>query len=318
MISSAYQKRILPSVFVVVLAFAAVGHAAEWVEPPFDPVVGSRWIVSSDETSEENRAGRTQIVTGKTLSELSFDEKTTDGYRVTYVLRSAESSGALAEAVGSFSKALENIVVHAVLDRSGMPLRIENTDEVQAAVHSGIERILERFSDKPEIAAALRPVMEGRLNARDRRGAGRILAALPLLALGQNTGLRPGETKYGSEEFAGPFGGEMLKAATELHIESAEPASGNVRLIYTLKPDKDSMLDFTKRVMKQLAGAVGLPQQDSAKLKQLDITFESRTELEVENGMTRTVNRVETTAIALQGQRLVKRARNDVRVTKAP
>ena len=213
MICSAYHRRILPPVFVVVLAFAAVGRAAEWVEPPFDPAVGSRWIVSSDETSEENRAGRKQTTAVKMLSELSFDEKTADGYRVTYVLRSAESSGALAEAVGSFSKALENIVVHAMLDRSGMPLRIENTDEVQAAVRSGIERILQRFNDKPEMAAALRPVMEGRLNARDRQAAGRLRAALPLLALGQNTGLRPGEIKYGSEEFAGPFGGEVLKQA---------------------------------------------------------------------------------------------------------
>lgn len=66
--------------------------------------------------------------------------------------------------------------------------------------------------------SAVSRAIEGRLNARDPHGAGRLLAPLSLLALGQNTGLHPGETKYGSEEFASsPFGGEPLKGVTELH-----------------------------------------------------------------------------------------------------
>ncbi len=311
-------RRTLPLAFVAVLVLGAVGRAETFAERAFGPPAGSRWSLASVETAEEVRAERTQTTTVKTLSELSYDEKTADGYRVTYVLRSVESFGTLAEVMEASSKPLENIVIHAMLNRNGMPLRIENADDVQAAVNSGIERILEPLSGKPQMAAALRQAIEERLNAHDPQGAGRLLAPLSLLALGQNTGLQPGETKYGSEEFASPFGGEPLKGVTELHMESADLASGNVRLIYTRTPNKDSMREFTNRITNQLAAAAGLHQWDSTKLKQLDIAFESRTELEVGDGMTRTVHREETTNIGLPGYRLLKRQRIDVEVTQVP
>ena len=239
-------RRTLPLAFVVVLVLGAVGRAETFAERAFDPPAGSHWTLASVETAEEVSAERTQTTTVKTLSELSYDEKTADGYRVTYVLQSVESSGTSAEVMEAPSKPLESIVIHATLNRNGMPLRIENADDVQAAVNAGIQRILAPLSGKPQLAATLRRAIEGRLNARDPHGAGRLLAPLSLLALGQNTGLHPGETKYGSEEFASsPFGGEPLKGVTELHMGSADLASGNAHLDYTRAPDKDSMREFT-------------------------------------------------------------------------
>ena len=167
-------RRTLPLAFVVVLVLGAVGRAETFAERAFDPPAGSRWTLASVETAEEVSAERTQTTTVKTLSKLSYDEKTADGYRVTYVLQSVESSGTLAEVMGASSKPLESIVIHAMLNRNGMPLRIENADDVQAAVNAGIERILEPLSGKPQIAAALRRAIEGRLNARDPHGAGRL------------------------------------------------------------------------------------------------------------------------------------------------
>jgi hypothetical protein len=77
------------------------------------------------------------------------------------------------------------------------------------------------------------------------------------------------------------------------------------------------MREFTTRITNQLAAAAGLPQWDSTKLKQLDIAFESRTELEVGEGITR-ADREETTNIGLPGDRLLKRQRIDVKVTQVP
>jgi len=312
-------RRTLPLAFVVVLGLGAVGRAETFAERAFDPPAGSHWTLASVETAEEVSAEHTQTTTVKTLSELSYDEKTADGYRVTYVLQSVESSGTSAEVMGASFKPLEGIVIHAMLNRNGMPLRIENADDVQAAVNAGIERILKPLSGSPQIAAALRHAVEGRLNARDPHGAGRLLAPLSLLALGQNTGLHPGETKYGSEEFASsPFGGEPLKGVTELHMESADLASGNVRLNYTRTPNKDSIREFATRITNQLAAAAGLPQWDSTKLKQLDLAFESRMQFEVGEGITRTVHDEETTNIGLPGYHLLERERIDVKVTQAP
>jgi hypothetical protein len=67
-------------------------------------------------------------------------------------------------------------------------------------------------------------------------------------------------------------------------MDSADLASGNAHLDYTRTPDKDSMREFTTRITNQLAAAARLPQWDSTKQKQLDIAFESRTELEVGRG----------------------------------
>ena len=312
-------RRTLPLAFVVVLGLGAVGRAETFAERAFDPPAGSHWTLASVETAEEVSAERTQTTTVKTLSELSYDEKTADGYRVTYVLQSVESSGTSAEVMGASFKPLEGIVIHAMLNRNGMPLRIENADDVQAAVNAAIERILKPLSGSPQIAAAFRRAIEGKLNARDPHGAGRLLAPLSLLALGQNTGLHPGETKYGSEEFASsPFGGEPLKGVTEEHMDSADLASGNVRLSYTRTPDKDSLRELTTRITNQLVAAAGLPPWDGTKLKQLDVAFESRTELEVGEGVTRTVHGEETTNIGLLGYHLLERCRTDVKVTQAP
>jgi len=312
-------RRTLPLAFVVVLGLGAVGRAETFAERAFDPPAGSHWTLASVETAEEVSAERTQTTTVKTLSKLSYDEKTADGYRVTYVLQSVESSGTSAEVMGASFKPLEGIVIHAMLNRNGMPLRIENADDVQAAVNAAIERILKPLSGSPQIAAAFRRAIEGKLNARDPHGAGRLLAPLSLLALGQNTGLHPGETKYGSEEFASsPFGGEPLKGVTEEHMDSADLASGNVRLSYTRTPNKDSLRELTTRITNQLAAAAGLPPWDGTKLKQLDVAFESRTELEVGEGITRTVHDEETTNIGLPGYHLLERCRTDVKVTQAP
>ena len=51
---------ILPLVLTSTLAFAPGACAADWVERPFDPPAGSRWIIQSDETSEDNRDGHVQ------------------------------------------------------------------------------------------------------------------------------------------------------------------------------------------------------------------------------------------------------------------
>ena len=121
------QARVLPLALAGAFAFAASARAEEWVERPFNPPVGSRWIIQSDETTEENRNGSVQTSIVKFTSELTYEERTVEGFRVNYVIRNAQSDAHTAALLGPAAKALENVVVRATVSPSGMPMRIEKS-----------------------------------------------------------------------------------------------------------------------------------------------------------------------------------------------
>ena len=64
-----------------------------WTEALYNPPVGSRWIVTSQSVSDEQRPDGARQ--NKTLSrfELTIEEKTATGYRISYVNRALEVEG---------------------------------------------------------------------------------------------------------------------------------------------------------------------------------------------------------------------------------
>ncbi|MGA7325203.1 MAG: hypothetical protein WBX25_12110 [Rhodomicrobium sp.] len=174
---------------------------------------------------------QTSIV--KFTSELTFEERIAEGFRVTYVIRDLQSDSRTEALVGPAAEALENVVVRATVSPSGMPMRIENFDEVQAAARTAIDRLAERWASRPQVASMVRRLGTAMLIADQERAPKIYLAELPVLALGQDTGLHPGETKAATEEVANPLGGEPIKSAITLRFERADPASGNVRYVRT-------------------------------------------------------------------------------------
>ena len=126
------------------------------------------------------------------------------------------------------------------------------------------------------------------------------LAELPIVALGQDTGLRPGETKAATEEVANPLGGEPIKSTMTLRIERADPASGNVRYVRTRTIDPGVIKELLNRLAKQINGE-GSERMFERISKRLTLAFDSRTEIDVEDGLTRTLRQEETTNISLPG-----------------
>jgi hypothetical protein len=304
------------------LEFVTGVRAAEWVERPFDPPVGSRWIVQSDETSEETRDGRVQTSVTKMTSELTIEQKTAEGFRVTFVVRNAVYDGdaRTAALVGPMTKALENLVVHAMTDPNGVPLRVENLDEVRSAARTAIDRLTAPSVGTPAMAA-LRQMATAML-ITDAKQAPRVyLATLATLALGQNTGLRPGETRRIAEEVANPFSGASIKSNTILRIDRADPATGNVRLIRTRAFDADAIREFLGRLAQRLGGMRGDDKNSHPFdnfLKQFTMTLDSRTEIDVEDGMTRAVREEDTATASVPGHSIVKHAHKLVTVSRAP
>jgi hypothetical protein len=314
---------ILLFVLVGTLAFDGGVRAAEWVERPFDPPAGSRWVIQSDETSEQTRDGRVQTSVTKMTSELTIEQKTAEGFRVTFVVRDTvyEGDARTAALVGPMTKALENLVVHATTDPNGVPLRIENFDEVQAAARKAIDRLTAPAVGTPELAATLRQMATAMLIVDAKQAPKIYLATLATLALGQNTGLRPGETRRVVDEVANPFSGAPIKSSTILSIDRADPATGNVRLIRTRALDAEAIREFLGRLAQRLGEVSGDGKNSHMSddfLKQFTMTLDSRTEIDVEDGMTRAIREEDTAKTIVPGHSIVTHAHKLVAVSRAP
>ena len=311
---------ILPLVLASTLAAAPGARAADWVERPFDPPVGSRWIIQSDETSEDNRDGHVQTSVMKTTSELTIEQKTADGFRITFVVRNAayEGEARTAALVGPMTRALENLVVHATTGPNGMPLRVENLDEVLAAARAAIDGSTAALAGTPEVAATLRKLATAMLIVDDKRAPKIYLGTLATLAIGQNSGLRPGETRRDADEAVSPFGGAPIKSNATLRIDRADPATGNVRLIRTRAFDSDAIRELLRRVA-QIGGDDGKdPQRLDNFMKQFTMTLDSRTEINVEDGMTRAMRQEDTATANVPDHSVVKHGHKLLTVTRAP
>lgn len=294
-------------------------RADDWVERTYDPSVGSRWSIDATQSSENVTGGSTQASTTTIKAELIFEQKLTDGFHVTYVTHDTtfEGDARTAAMIGPAAKALDNIPIRATLSANGTPLRVDNLDEVLAAAHTAVDRFTASLGGNPQVAAAAGKMVTGMLIA-DAQNAPRIyLATLLMLAVGQNTGLRPGETRNAVEDAANPLTGTPIKSNTTLRIDSADPATGNVRYIRTRTFDPDALKSLLGGVAQQMGGGnTELSQKLGEFLKQMSLTLDSRTEIAVEQGMTRGLEEEDTATTSGLGETIVKHIHKQVTVTR--
>jgi len=301
--------------FALVSIFAGAASAAEWIERRYDPPVGSRWIIQRDLFSEErrNEDGRESVAssTMKITSELTIEAKTATGYRIAYrrIKSSYDGNADNAEAARASLSALENVVFRATTDASGKPLRVENIDEVRQAMRAMIDRLTSSSSVDPRIVTTVRGLLNGLTQLTPEQAAQGNLDEVPALAVVQNTGLKPGETRRGSDRPPNAVGLAMVKL-TVLSIASADAASGDVRYALTENYDAASIREF----LLAMAGKLGRDPED---MKKMEITLDGRTDFEVSGGMTRALHRQSTMKSNLMGNTLVITDRKDVRVTPA-
>ena len=129
------------------------------------------------------------------------------------------------------------------------------------------------------------------------------LGPLTTLALGQNTGLRPGEIRASDDQIANPLNGVLIKSKTLLHIESADAVTGNVRYVRTRSVDPNSLKEF----LDKFPGV------------QITMNSTSRTEIEVENGSTREVRGEKVDVAEIAGRSSITKYTHDlITVTREP
>jgi hypothetical protein len=302
---------------------AAQGLAADAAEPPYDPPVGSRWIILSEANSDEVRPDGPQTSLIKSRAELTIDAKTAEGFQITYVNRgtTVEGNARMLPLVRSSVKALENVPIRATTDLAGKPVRVDNLDEAKAAMRNMAGSLTAQFQDKPQVLALLNQMISGLIEVDAGKAASAYIEDVPTLAKAQNTGMKPGEVRRTSKAANNPLGGGELKSNDTFEMTEADATTGRLKFVDTTSYDAASMKDFLQSLGKRVAAASGdsiKPEQIDSLLGSMVFSLDERTEFEVEDGMTRKVSEKSVTVVRALGHNLSKTETKTVTVTRAP
>jgi hypothetical protein len=317
------RRRALVSATLLALIAAAPARAQAWQEPPYNPPVGSHWLVhSTTHTVEVRGDGVRRDSTIELRSELTIDGKTADGFRVTLVDRDMTVTGdptkvAIAQPMLSV---LKGVVMHARTDAKGAPVAIDNLEEVRGRIQTAIDGVVAKFQDKPMVAKFMRQLMTPMLELQGKEAATAYLDNLPQLAIYQDTGLKPGEVRATTDTVKSPIGNVEIKANVKLRIDKFDTASGKVHFVRERSLDPESLKTFALTVLQQLGAATDkpLPPEALKIVKSITYSLNERAEIDVEGGMTRAIHGQTIMAASALGHTVSKNETQTLTVTPAP
>lgn len=292
-----------------------------YVEKPYNPPVGSRWLIQSDSKSVEHRAaGEERNQQTSMRSELTIDEKLADGYRISYVSREIKVSGntPVARVLGDVFGAMQDVAVRARTDAAGKPVEVENLDEVKAALKQVVEATAAKFQNNPQVGVFVRDMLLRMYDVPAKEAARLYLDDLPQLAVAQNSGLKPGEARRERDDLASPFGGAAVKSEMVTRLESWDDKTGQVTIVRKREIDPESLKQMTLSAARQLA-KVGdqnaITPEVLEAMKSVTYSLVAETRYLVEHGATRTMSEREITTASAMGQTLRKEQDKTVTVT---
>jgi hypothetical protein len=304
------------------LVLAALGAArAHAGEPVYDPPAGSRWVIESEIRAEEIRPEGSTTSLVRTRAELTVEQKTPDGFRISWVQRGATVEGNARNVPlrRAYAGVLENVVIRATTDSSGKPLRIDNLDEARAAMRRSADGLAAQFAERPAARALFDQLMSELIEVDAGSAASVYVDTLALLAVSQNTGMKPGEFRWTSKPAENPLGGDALISNERFELTKA--GATRITFVSVTSIDAASMSDFMQSFAKGLLAASGdsvTPQRVDLLVKSMVFSFDKRAEFEVEDGMTRKVSEKSTTVFHGMEQNLTQTEARTIAVTRAP
>ena len=299
--------------FDVAPAFAA--------EPVYDPQVGSRWTVETEARSEEVRPEGTATSLIRTRGELTIEQKTADGFRISYVQRDAtvEGNARSVPLSRAYMKVLENIVIRASTDSAGKPLHIDNLDEAKVAMRDAASGLTEQFDRRPATRALFDQLMSELVEVGAENAASVYVDALAVLAVAQNTGMKAGDFKQVTKPAENPLGGDALKSTERFELVDADAA--RLKFVSVTSVDAADMNEFMQSFARGLLAASGdsvTPERVRQLVNSMVFSFDKRAEFEVEGGMTRKVAENSRTVFRGLEQNLIQSEMRTITVTPAP
>jgi len=313
----------LARVATIILALVTLGTAwANAAGAIYDPPVGSRWIIETETRGEETRPEGSTTSLVRTRAELIVEQKTPDGFRISWVQRGATVEGNARDVPlrRAYAGALENVVIRASTDSAGKPLRIDNLDEARAAMRSSADGLVAQFAERPAARALFDQLMSELTEVDAGSAASVYVDGLATLAVAQNTGMKRGEFRSTSKPAENPLGGDALISNERFELAEAD-AAGRLTFVNVTSIDAASMSDFMHSFAKGLLAASGdsvTPARVELLVKSMVFSFDKRAEFEVEDGMTRKVSEKSTTVFRGMEQNLIQTEARTIAVTRAP
>lgn len=307
-------------VAALAMADAAPLYAAE---PVYNPPVGSRWIVETESRGEEVRPDGTATSLIRTHAELTVEEKTPDGFRISYVQRGAtvEGNARSVPLRRAYMKVLENVVIRASTDPAGKPLHIDNLDEARAQMRGVADILADQFTARPAARALFDQLMSELVEVDAERGASVYVDALAALAMAQNTGMARGEFRQVAKPAENPLGGDALKSTERFELVETDAAATRLKFVNVTSIDAASMNDFMQSFARSLLAASGdsvTPERINWLVNSMVFAFDKRAEFDVEDGMTRKVSERSTTVFRGMEQNLTQTDLRTITVIPAP
>lgn len=301
-------------------ASAAFAQSGPWTERPYNPPAGSQWsIVSQDDADELHANGERRERHVTMRAELTIDEKTPTGYKISYVVREFGITGnapgidIMQTAFGS----IKDIVVRGRADPSGKPFVIDNLDEVRTAMRGVVDNLSKSFASKPQAAAILKQLLEGMLIVDGSEAARVYMEELPTLAAAQNTGLKPGDTRTEDERVNSPLGGGQLKATLTTRLTSWDDTTGKAFFTRKRQMDSGALKEVTVALTQKIMAAADqrATPQLLEQLKNVTLTLENEAVIEVHDGMARRIDDRSYSLISLLGNSITKNEKKVVTVS---
>jgi hypothetical protein len=308
----------------IVAAITTFGVTAAFAAGPvYDPAVGSRWIVETESRGEEIRPDGTATSLIRTRAELTIEQKTADGFQISYVQRDAtvEGNARSVPLRRAYMDVLENVVIRASTDRSGKPLQIDNLDEAKAAMRDAASGLAEQFARRPASRGLFDQLMSELVEVDAGSAASVYVEALAALAVAQNTGMKPGEFRQVAKPAENPLGGDALQSTERFELVDADDAAARLKFVNVTSIDAASMKDFMQSFARGLLAASGnsvTPARVTQLVSSMMFSFDKRAEFAVEGGMTRKVSEQSTTVFRGLEQNLTQTDRRTITVAPAP
>lgn len=301
------------------LAFVSAAQA-EWVQPAFNPPVGSRWIIDKQRTEESTQEQGDQKVSDKISrtqkAEITYEAKIPSGYRVRYVNRGIQITGTSekANSLRLIMPLKENVELVASTDENGVPVKVENVEDVRKAVNAAVDRL--SAGKSPEFAATMRRVLSEMLNTDEKAAVG-MLEDIPLLAVVQNAGLKPGEIRRSTYSEASGIG-STLQDSREMSLlkTNAETNSATVLVVDTVNPASihAMLLEIVRRSSK--------PGEDTSErekvMNAMVMSIVNRYEIDMVDGMSRAMRHVSLTSRKVGDYLALSKDTEQITLTPAP
>jgi hypothetical protein len=262
----------LPILFAFVAATGGIS-AAENLDLPYRPAVGSRWIgtVETRETRTKGQSAESAIVREK--NEQVILSKLEKGYRVAYTIKdgSFEGNSPVIKLMTPVLESIKGLSFTFETDEGGAPVRIPDVAKLKAPVIKAIDIVAQ---SKPEFASVpqLKQFMDGLRakydGATPETGVQLFLDKQLGYSMVQGlTDMPVGEERSYDDEVAHPLTGTKMHAKGSVKITSIDRAAGLATIEWqqTILPEDltKATLELVRRILpnadqgsKEFAGAL--------------------------------------------------------------